>query len=209
MVGEGSDEDREALQVELANTLADQLGVPLRSVEEAVGVATGDWSVEIQCVRPVTDPHHRFAVHTPWEPGRYPASRWGRCRGMTDHEWWEPGDVVLARDGCLWCRAEQHDIDAGWPWAYNPSCVPLSGGCTPPEGSVEESYPVRPLVLVFRGGQLVGPSRDQLLGWALRVARLSYQVGDELAADAAIDLRLDIRRAADTQGRDRTSGKSS
>jgi hypothetical protein len=67
---------------------------------------------------------------------------------------WEPGDVVLAADGSLWCRAAEHDIEQGWPWAYCHGSAPR-GGVAMPEGSVAEDYPVRPLRLLLRDGQPV------------------------------------------------------
>jgi hypothetical protein len=74
---------------------------------------------------------------------------------MTGVERWEPGDVVLAGDGSLYTRAEQHDVAQGWPWANGAEYVPVAGVCPAPEGAVEEDYPQRPLVLLVRNGRPV------------------------------------------------------
>lgn len=68
-------------------------------------------------------------------------------------ESWVAGDVVLAADGGLWVRAAAHDVAQGWPWAYCHGDAPQTGRTPPPEGAVEEGYPVRPLVLLIREGR--------------------------------------------------------
>jgi hypothetical protein len=60
-------EDLEKFQGYLSDSLAEYLGVPLAGVEAAVRAVTDDWAVEAQHMRPVTDPHERFAIYTPWE----------------------------------------------------------------------------------------------------------------------------------------------
>lgn len=105
-----------------------------------------------------------------------------------EQERWEPGDVVRAHDGGLWCRAEQHDIDAGWPWGYCPSYVPGVVANDVPEGSVEESRPVRPLHLVFRNGQLCSGITDEqglpVPAWVVKVSMEAMQSQmTELATD--------------------------
>jgi hypothetical protein len=73
---------------------------------------------------------------------------------MSEGERWLPGDVVLAADRSLWCRAQEHDLAQGWPWAYCDGMAPKDGiGC--PSGSVNEDYPVRPLTLLVRNGRPV------------------------------------------------------
>lgn len=57
---------------QLTSALADHLGIPLRAVEQAVDAATADWSVEHQRMRPVTDPHDRFVITTPWTAASQP-----------------------------------------------------------------------------------------------------------------------------------------
>lgn len=58
--------DLAAFQQYLSVALADLLGSPLRAVEAAVDGVTAGWSVEVHHLRPVTDPHDRFCIHTPW-----------------------------------------------------------------------------------------------------------------------------------------------
>lgn len=50
----------------LATALADAIGIPLNAVEAAVEIATEGWSVEVHHMRPITDHHTRYAIHTPW-----------------------------------------------------------------------------------------------------------------------------------------------
>jgi hypothetical protein len=74
-------------------------------------------------------------------------------------EVWETGDVVLDRTGGLWVRAAEHHVEQGWPWAYCSGYAPRSGKTPPPEGSVCEDYPARPLVLLVRDGHAVDGAR--------------------------------------------------
>lgn len=117
---------------------------------------------------------------------------------MSEQESWEPGDVVRANDGSLWCRAGRHDIDAGWPWAYCPSYIPKCGRFNIPEGGVEESYPVRPLLLVFRDGQvysgITNGTGDQVPDWVSRAsaAALESQLVDVAAEHRALRAGLRV-----------------
>ncbi|MEU1813212.1 hypothetical protein [Micromonospora aurantiaca (nom. illeg.)] len=70
-------------------------------------------------------------------------------------EHWQTGDIVLAADRALWCRARDEDIAQGWPWAYAGDHAPRSVGDHLPEGAVEEQRPVRPLTLLLRDGRPV------------------------------------------------------
>lgn len=67
--------------------------------------------------------------------------------------------MVLDRTGGLWVRAAEHHGEQGWPWAYCSGYAPRSGKTPPPEGSVCEDYPARPLTLLVRDGQPVGGVR--------------------------------------------------
>lgn len=53
---------------EFAQNLASELSIPLRPVEEALAAVTQGWAVEIQHMRPVTNHHTQYVIHTPWQP---------------------------------------------------------------------------------------------------------------------------------------------
>jgi hypothetical protein len=93
--------------------------------------------------------HHRAGIPESW--GRF--RRWRVVSGMTNQrERWEPGDIVLAADRSLWCRAQDHDVAQGWPWSSGPSTAPKDGQAVR-EGHAAEDDPVRPLTLLVRNGK--------------------------------------------------------
>lgn len=59
-------EDLEEFQFQLADQLARLINIPLRAAMPVVTAVTAGWSVEVQRMRPVSDPHDRFVIHTPW-----------------------------------------------------------------------------------------------------------------------------------------------
>ncbi|MFY1620091.1 hypothetical protein [Micromonospora sp. WMMD736] len=70
-----------------------------------------------------------------------------------DEEWLD-NDLVIDAQGRLFVRADRDSIAEGWPWAYAPDGAPMNPSSLPgPEGSVEETYPERPLVLLVRDGR--------------------------------------------------------
>ncbi|MEV6350977.1 hypothetical protein [Actinoplanes sp. NPDC051851] len=68
-------------------------------------------------------------------------------------ERWQTGDIVLAADRQLWCRADEADAAEGWPWAYVHSYAPRQHADHLPEGAVDEHTPARPLALLLRDGR--------------------------------------------------------
>jgi len=61
-------DDLDRFQGQLVADLAGYLdGVDMARLTHAVESVTADWSVEIHNMRPVTDHHIRYAIHTPWQ----------------------------------------------------------------------------------------------------------------------------------------------
>lgn len=73
---------------------------------------------------------------------------------MTDYQ---PGDVVVDADGWIWVRCRTHCIREGLPWSFGLKHLPIPGRFPPPEGHATDLAPVRPLTLLIRDGQTVGP----------------------------------------------------
>lgn len=62
------EEARAHLVDSLIVALVDRLGVSVSELGAAVRDITTDWSIEMQTMRAISDPHDRFVITTPWEP---------------------------------------------------------------------------------------------------------------------------------------------
>lgn len=59
---------RAAFHKYLSDQLAVRIGTSQQNADDAVAWLIQDWSIEMQTMRPITDPHDRFIITTPWEP---------------------------------------------------------------------------------------------------------------------------------------------
>ncbi|GIF75662.1 hypothetical protein [Asanoa siamensis] len=112
---------------------------------------------------------------------------------LAAEEHWETGDIVLAADRSLWCRAHHDDIAQGWPWAYAAEYAPRRSGGSVPEGAVEEHVPVRPLTLLLRDGRPVITAPPTLVGSPSVAARAAEPEPARAPVDPNASLRAALR----------------